>query len=175
MAWVIGFLTHTPVWVYVLLAYLVWIGIEARRPGTVGLARLAIIPALFTAWGLHDLVRLYGLSAGSVLPWLVAMALGALLGAWLVRRRPIRVDAQSGLIHHQGDTTLLPLVLVTFAVKYLFGVVGALSPETLAQPLWRLADLGGYGLFAGIFVGKFLTYLAHWLRAPRPAPRPAGT
>ena len=172
MEWVVGIVTQTPAWVYLLLVYLVLIGIKARRPGQVSLTRLAIVPALLTAWGLHDLVRLYGIEAGTVLPWLGALGLGVLLGLWL-RGRAITVDRTRGLIHRPADGTVLPLVPVAFALKYMFGVGGAVSPATLEQPLWRPTDLGAYGLFAGIFVGKFLGYLLRYLRAAgprRPAP-----
>ncbi|WP_191059056.1 DUF6622 family protein [Geminicoccus harenae] len=175
MEWVVGIVTQTPAWVYLLLAYLVWIGIKARRPGQVSLTRLAIVPALLTAWGLHDLVRLYGIEAATVLPWLGALGLGALLGLWLLRGRAITADRTRGLIHRLADGTVLPLVLVAFALKYTFGVVGAVSPATLEQPFWRPVDLGAYGLFAGIFVGKFLGYLLRYLRAAGPREGPLRT
>jgi hypothetical protein len=42
--------TNTPVWVWVLLAYLLFIGVRALRPATTPLWRIAIMP--------HDLLRL---------------------------------------------------------------------------------------------------------------------
>ena len=174
MDWIVQVVQHTPVWVYVLLAYLVWIGIKARRPGETSLGKLAIVPALFTAWGLYDLARLYGISAGTLLPWLLALLVGAAIGLRLLHGRAITVDRATGMIHRPGDPTVLPLVLVTFALKYTFGVVAAVSPGTLQDPLWRLVDLGAYGLFAGIFVGKFVGYLLRHRRAGEVQERPAG-
>ena len=51
-----GILTHTPVWVYVLLVFLISRGIKARKPATVALEKLAIIPAIFLIWDLYDMV-----------------------------------------------------------------------------------------------------------------------
>lgn len=44
---VVAMLVHTPVWVYVLLVFLLFRGIKARVPATVTLEKLALIPALF--------------------------------------------------------------------------------------------------------------------------------
>ena len=56
------FFTHTPIWVYVLFVYLVSRGIKGLKPGDVNLKTLAIIPIVFTVWGGHQLVHLYGLA-----------------------------------------------------------------------------------------------------------------
>ena len=48
-------LIHTPVWVFALLAFLVWQGIKATRPRTVTIWRSLIVPAVFIVWGLSRL------------------------------------------------------------------------------------------------------------------------
>ncbi|WP_326929150.1 hypothetical protein [Citrobacter sp. RHBSTW-00671] len=48
---VVAMLVHTPVWVYVLLVFLLFRGIKARIPATVTLEKLALIPALFLFLG----------------------------------------------------------------------------------------------------------------------------
>ena len=53
---VVAMLVHTPVWVYVLLVFLLFRGIKARIPATVTLEKLALIPALFLFWDIYDLV-----------------------------------------------------------------------------------------------------------------------
>jgi hypothetical protein len=46
-------LRETPWWVYVLFIYLVKRGLAVRRPAVHAFARLIIVPALFTVWGLY--------------------------------------------------------------------------------------------------------------------------
>jgi hypothetical protein len=58
------FIVRTPVWVWVLFVYLVVRGLKARKAGETTLVKIAIIPILFTAWGLHDLIRIYGATMG---------------------------------------------------------------------------------------------------------------
>ncbi len=44
-------LSHTPIWVWVLMVSLISRGIAAMKPGETSLPALAIVPAVFTAWG----------------------------------------------------------------------------------------------------------------------------
>src|SRR5262245_58858521 len=113
-------LAHTPIWVYVLFFFLVSRGVTALRAGEVTLAKLAVVPVLLTVWGVYDLVRIYGLSSASIVPWAGAACVGALVGWLLIRTRPVQVDRALGVIARPADYTVLPLVLLTFAVKYTF-------------------------------------------------------
>ena len=163
------FLTQTPVWVWFLLVYLIMKGVKARRPGDTTLLKMAIIPVIFTAWGLSDLVTLYGVAADTTLLWLLGIAVGSVIGWMIVSRYAIVADKAAGVIHRPADNTLLPLLLLTFAIKYSFGVIGATSPALLAEMGFRIADLVLSGLFTGIFIGKFLRYVWVWNAAATPA------
>ena len=55
-------ISNTPVWVWALLVFLVSRGIAAMRPGETSLTKLAIVPALFTAWGAWSLGHRFGSS-----------------------------------------------------------------------------------------------------------------
>lgn len=163
------FLTQTPVWVWFLLVYLIMKGVKARRPGDTTLLKMAIIPVIFTAWGLSDLITLYGVAVDTSLLWLVGIALGSVIGWLIVSRYAIVADRAAGVMHRPADNTLLPLLLLTFAIKYSFGVIGATSPALLNEFGFRIADLMLSGLFTGIFIGKFLRYVWVWNAAGTPA------
>lgn len=165
MEWIVQIVSHTPVWVWVLFAFLVSRGIKAFKPAEVTPAKLAIVPVLLAGWGLYDLVRLYGVGVGSLGPWLIALVVGAALGWLILRGRPIGADPARGVILRPADYSVLPLVLIAFGIKYCFGVIAAISPQTVADPGFRLLDLGLSGFLAGIFVGKFATYIQRYLAA----------
>ncbi|MBL8576687.1 MAG: hypothetical protein JNK47_05645 [Mesorhizobium sp.] len=159
------FLQNTPWWVYVLFFYLLSRGLAARKPGEVSLGKLAIIPVALTAWSLAELVRLYGLQPSAIAIWLVGLLVGIIFGWLLLRTMAITVDPATGVIHRPADFTLLPLILVTFGVKYAFGAIAATAPDLLQEPMFKLADLGLSGLFSGIFVGKFALYASRYRAA----------
>lgn len=90
---------------------------------------------------------------------MAGLAFGVLIGWRLLAHVDIRAGRAAGVISHPADLTLLPLLLITFAVKYTFGVIAATSPDLLQHTGFRLADLLLSGTFTGIFIGKFIRYL----------------
>ncbi len=58
---VITVLRHTPIWVWVLLAFLIYRGIMMLRPREVSPSRMLIIPVVFLVWGLTGMVGADGL------------------------------------------------------------------------------------------------------------------
>lgn len=162
-------LIRTPIWVWFLLVYLISRGLKARRPSHVKLAKLALIPVLFTAWAIYDLVRLYGLTATTGGIWLAGAVLGAGAGWLLLARAKITADRPAGALALPADNTLLPLLLLTFAIKFAFGVMAAVSPDLLAETGFRAAHLILSGFFIGVFIGKFTRYCSVFFAAPAPA------
>jgi hypothetical protein len=165
------FLVQTPFWVWFILVWLVMRGVAARRPGETTLTKMAIIPLVFTAWGLYDLVTLYGATVDSAVLWLAGITIGSAIGWWIVGRFAITVDHTTAVFQRPADLSLLPLLLATFAVKYGFGVIAAISPQLIAETAFRVADLMLSGAFTGIFVGKFLHYIQIWRTAREQLPR----
>jgi hypothetical protein len=165
-----GVVTHTPVWVWVLFIFLVSRGIKARRPATVTLERLAIIPAIFLIWDIYDLVVYRTLTPGAVALWAVGILSGAVLGYFLIKQAVItRAEAPRSL-YRQADYTALPFMMLAFGVKYVLGVMSAVSPQTMQQPAMSALAVVSGGVFAGVFIGKFTRYVEVFSRtAPRPA------
>ena len=52
MTFVYQILIHTPLWVWILLAYLVWQGIQSMQPRTTTIWRALIVPVVFIVWGI---------------------------------------------------------------------------------------------------------------------------
>ncbi|HEY2451847.1 MAG TPA: hypothetical protein VGI71_04340 [Scandinavium sp.] len=152
-------LVATPVWVYVLFVFILIRGIKARQPATVTLERLAIIPLIFLGWDLYDLIMYRHLSIGTVALWIGALVVGAGLGLWLIKPDRVSRGTLSRTVNRQADYSALPLMMAAFIIKYAFGVMSAISPQTLQQPGMRVVTVVVGGLFAGSFIGKFIRYL----------------
>lgn len=158
----LDFITHmlvdTPLWVYALFLFLLFRGIKARRPATVTLPRLAIIPLIFLFWDLYDLLIYRHLSVSIVLLWIGVLFIGALLGYVLIRPERITRGTEPGTLHRQADYSALPLMMTAFAIKYVFGVMAAVAPATMHKPIMSGTAVVVGGLFAGSFIGKFTRY-----------------
>lgn len=156
---IVHMLVDTPLWVYALFLFLLFRGIKARRPATVTLARLAIIPLIFLVWDLYDLVIYRQLSLLIVLLWLGVLIIGALLGYALIRPERITRGNNPGTLHRPADYSALPLMMTAFAIKYVFGVMAAVAPATMQKPAISATAVVVGGVFAGSFLGKFTRYL----------------
>ena len=155
----IGVVTHTPVWVWVLFIFLISRGIKARQPTTVTLERLAVIPAIFLIWDIYDLVVYRTLTPETVILWTAGILAGAALGYFLIKQAVItRAEAPRSL-YRQADYTALPFMMLAFGVKYVLGVMSAVSPQTMQQPAMSALAIVSGGVFAGVFIGKFARYV----------------
>ena len=152
--------SQTPLWVWLLLAFLVTRGIASMKPGETSLQKLAVVPVLFAAWGAWSISHRYGASFSAWGEWLAGVAAGAALGWVLLRRARLTMDAASGRLRRGADYSLLPLLLVTFLVKYGFETALAVSPALAAHAGFSAAYLLLSGAFTGIFAGKYCRYLA---------------
>lgn len=159
-------LAHTPWWVYVLLVVLVRRGLAARQPGVHGFSRLLIMPLLFTLWGIWEMITVLHPGAALVLAWLVAVLVGAAIGQALVRGISIRADHAHWLIGRPGDMSLLPIALISFAVKYAFAYALGVNPGLAHSSAYAAGDIIASGLISGVFIGKLAVYWFKFRAAP---------
>ena len=163
---VLQIVANTPIWVWVLLAYLLFIGIRALRPSTAPLWRIAILPMVFFVWGLASLYQMHGLAIQRVLPWLVALALGVGVGILIASLQPIRVDKVRHLVRTARGPLTLVLILLIFTTKYEFGFLHATQPGLFAQARFWVSEIAISGVLAGMFIGRFAGLMRQYRAAP---------
>ena len=157
---------NTPIWVWPLLAYLLFIGIRALRPATVPLWRIATLPMVFFVWGLASLYQMHGLALERVLPWLVALVAGVGAGMLIASLQPIRVDKARHLVRTPGGPLTLVLIALIFTTKYEFGFLHATQPALFAQARFWLSEIAISGILAGMFIGRFAGLMRQYRAAP---------
>ncbi|HEY0229792.1 MAG TPA: DUF6622 family protein [Dokdonella sp.] len=156
-------LRNTPVWVYLLFAYLLWMGLKRLQPSVRDVRRVYIVPAVFIVWGLYGLVQ-----RGDQLPhagwnWLIGAALGAALGLLLQQR--IEVDRLRGRVLQPASVVPLLRNLAIFGSHYLLNVAAAIHPRESAGYLaW---DMIVSGLGAGYFFGWAVRFALAYRAAPQ--------
>ncbi len=156
--WPFEILIHTPWWVFVAFALVIWGGVQALQPRTRSIAQLLITPSIFIVWGIASLITRSAASSHLLLSWLVAAAgFGAL--AWLAgRSSPIGVDPARRLISLPGSPIPLIRSLSVFAAKYGLGVAFALAQDQRADiEFWNILVSGAS---AGYFSGWALRLLS---------------
>jgi hypothetical protein len=142
-------LQHSPWWIYPLLLLLIWFGVRGMRPRTLPIRRLAVVPLVFTGWGIVSILSRPTTSGGLIADWLVCAAVGA---AWLsTQRMTVAIDFARGKVTLQGSIGPLVRNLLIFAMKYAVGMAMALLPTRRAEI--AVLDIGISGAMAGYFLG----------------------
>jgi len=148
-------LSHTPVYVWIILALIVARGMVALRDRETKIGKLFIIPAIMLPVALLDIARKFGLDG---LP-LAAWAAGVAAAMWLVwRLGGTRVGAGStpGSVRVRGSVMPLLLMLAIFVVKYATTVMLVVAPATLQGVVVTVAVCALLGGANGYFFGRLL-------------------
>ena len=147
-------LFHTPKWVFVLFATLLWLGAKQLLAGSVSLVRVTLLPIVMTGLSIYGVASAFGDSPMALLAW-AATAL-ALLGLVMQRALPAstRYDAAARQFHVPGSAVPMVLMMGIFFTKYVVGVLLAMHPELAHEVSFAVGISALYGVFTGIFTGR---------------------
>jgi len=149
----IQILTHTPLYVWAILAFLVWRGLAEMRDRELAPQRLFILPLVMLALSFQDIAVRLGAGAMVIVAWSIGCALAGLL-TWRIARPRIMASGQPERVRVRGSRVPLALMMAIFAVKYATGVALAIQPQLAQQVAPALAIGALYGVFNGVFLGR---------------------
>jgi hypothetical protein len=152
-------LVHTPWWVYVLFVYLMFVGFSATKTQVVPLTRVVILPIIFTWMSIETLTSTLSMTLFNVSAWIIATAIGIILGWLMVIKKDIHVDKKKWLLEIPGSSMILILILIIFASKYYFSYTLAVQPESVTKTDFVLSLIGVSGIVTGLFIGRFLCFV----------------
>jgi FtsH-binding integral membrane protein len=138
-------LANTPVWVFALLAYLIWQGLQALRTSTQPIWRMLIVPSVFLLMGLSRLVTASDNGLAPLLAWFAA-ALSLYHGP-----RLLAVDRKTGRVTRPGSAAPLLRNITVFALQYGVAVATAmkLEPHAAVAIIGHAVSGGSAGYFSG--------------------------
>jgi len=153
----------TPAWVWLLLAFVVYRGMNATLPRRAHPMSPVLLPAIMMVISVgHGGVPASVMIEGA---WLLALLAGLAIGAALAARLDISVEAgPPARLMLPGSWISLVLILAIFALRYVSGAWTAIDPASAAAAGPSLAFALCRGLLSGIFLGRGLTLVARgWL------------
>ena len=165
MPFIAAVIVRTPIWVWVLLAFLLSRGFVALRVREIQPGRALVVPVVFLVWGLTGLIESHGVGFDLAL-FVVGVAAGFAGGRLIAALTPPpRLAIDAGTIVMPGSPIPFALILVGFAVKYAAAVALALNAGSpVHAEIASGAALVG-GVFAGMFWGRTLTQFRRALDA----------
>ena len=158
-------ISHTPVYVWALLAFLVYRGVMAARDREVSLLKLFIIPVVMLVVSLAGMNGHGPLGASVWGVWLTGM-LATVAFIWTTGKGEIVVNRADGTVMQRGNWTPLVLMLAIFVTKYTVAVLSVMHPELQRQMLFVVVVSGLFGVFNGVFIGRLLRCVAAYVRQP---------
>lgn len=159
---------NTPLWVWPLMVFVLWLGVQGLRPRVIPWWRLAILPAVGLATSLGGIAQ----SANPVWAatgWALALFTFLPLGWALGQDRPVRRRAGDGRLEIAGGWFALLFGVSIFAVRYALGVLFGVLPALRAEPFWICLSGAVGGTVAGIGIGWLANLLRRALRSTVPA------
>lgn len=158
--------THTPIWVWLLLKGLIVLGLVQTRDREVGLFKVRAMPVGLGLWSLVSAGQAFGWSSATLALWALAWALGLVLQPWLMPSPRVQALAE-GRYTIAGSWAPLVLILAIFFIRYAVSASMAVVPELATLPAFAVPACLLYGLPSGLLAARARHVLA--TRAPAAA------
>lgn len=149
-------IANTPLWVWALLAFLIYRGVLASIEREVPLKKLFIIPLVMLALSLHGIAASFGSSPAAAPVWLAGMAAGSILTWYFFNPARVSARPQRQAVALRGSWVPLMLMLGIFFTKYTAEVALVLNPALKQDGAFIAFACTLYGLFNGVFIGQLL-------------------
>ena len=153
----LAIVTNTPLWVWLILAGLIYLGLQRTRTRELSVARIVIPAAAFVAIAVTRLVM--GRFAEPALLGTVAGIIAAFGLLMLVKPGSKARRIAPGRLLIEGEWFSLGLILAIFSVNYGIAVVSAINPVLAASD--NLRFLYGFvnATSACFMMGRAIAYL----------------
>ena len=150
-------ITHTPLWIWALLAGLLSLGWSQTKQRQASLMRITIMPLVMIGLSLYGTISVFGSSALIVVTWLLAVFLS--LSIFMsVSDKSSTTDIHYDQAKHQftlpGSWIPMVLILSIFITKYIVGFMTAMQPNLAQQLNFTLTCTVLYGVFSGVFLAR---------------------
>lgn len=148
-------LTHTPLYVWAILAFLIVRGVIALRTREVAMNKLFIIPVVMAVLSLVDVAAKFGFGGLGFTLWAAtALVTVALLARFSGAR--VAPAGTPGRVTVRGSAFPLVLMMAIFATKYVSSIAVAVQPQLRADARFITVVCMLFGLFTGYFVGRLV-------------------
>ena len=157
------FLRDTPVWVWILLAFILSRGFAALYDREMITGQLFFLPMLFLVWGAYGVITETELAGASLTMMAAGLLAGTALGYRLWRSQPpLRNSDNPGMIIRAGTPLTLGLIVFTFCIKFKLTSAIYLQPGLRSSTNFCMLFGGVTGLVDGLFWGGTLRLFIPW-------------
>lgn len=157
--------SHTPLYVWAILGFLVYRGVLASRARETSLRKLCIIPLVMLALSLSGVRGSFGFDGVAPFAWAAGALAGAALAWTLTDARKLTAYPERGSVQRPGSWLPMILMMGIFCMKYAVAVTLSIVPAYAHAAGFMLPVCLAYGIFSGIFLGGLLRTVAVYRQA----------
>ncbi len=165
--WIWESIANTPWWVYVMMAYLIHIGIKATHPHQISLRQCLYFPLMFIFLSICLMSALVDHWTLALLERLcLSLIAGVLFGMLQFKFLGIKAIPQTQQLQQPGSYGVLIMTFIMIALKCYLGdqfLLDLSLLQYLQQPKWLLIV---HGFMSGLFIGRILSVLRCLRRGP---------
>eukprot|EP01132_Coremiostelium_polycephalum_P000269 gene269-353_t len=135
----------TPIKVWIILAYLIYIGMKATKPQRTWISQLFALPLVMIGLSILSLLKqAHGIPNVMWYSYLGSALLGGYMGWLFFKPKPLIIDRSTRSMTLPGDYTTLGLLISIFILHYLGGYMHAIHPHffTLSVTGYQMASSG---------------------------------
>lgn len=168
-------LIKTPLYVWAILAFLVYRGAVSSRDRDMSTTRMLVIPLVMLVLSLQSIASQFGANPAAIAAWTVGAG-AMMLQRWTFGGKQLTRGAAPGTVRVRGNWMPLFVMMVIFVTKYVSAVMLVIQPRIGQDALFALTTSSLLGLCSGYFLGQLVRDIAtcRALREQAPAASPAG-
>lgn len=148
-------LVRTPLWVWVLLFFLIKRGIAISQERPVNVSKMFLVPIIFMVWGLDKIFKEFSHLGYCFISYTIFIVPGILIGYVLYKKYQMFFKKEAVVVRKKCYLPLI-IILVNFFVKYILNVALGVSPSFYDNTSFNIIYSAVSGLSVGLFFGGIL-------------------
>jgi len=160
--------SHTPVYVWGILGFLVYRGMIASRDRSLAVREVFILPVVMLLLGLQSTANGFGLELPTGAAWLAGLAAG-IACMWRRAGNGMALDRPAGTVQLRGSWLPMVLMMTIFVGKFAVALALASLPALRSNLAFALPVCAAFGALSGAFMARPLRIAAALRAAPATA------
>ena len=157
---IVEVIRHTPLWVWGLLAGIVFAGALQMRHHVLSRQRVALLPIGLGAYSLWGALAVAGFHASALIAWVTGLVAFLAVGRTLPWASRVRHDAARDVFEVGATVWPLVLMVAVFATRYAVAVTLVFHRDWATHTTFAWLVGAGYGALTGLLAARALVILA---------------
>ncbi len=152
MLW--NIVSRTPAWVWLLLAFLIWLGYSQSKDRQASLLRTFATPVAMVGLSLYGMLSVFGAAPLVWALWLFSCSIFISLMLWLPTASGYQYDAMQRRFQMPGSWIPMVVILCIFITKYAVSISLTIAPSLVLGHTFTTVIPILYGAFSGLMMGR---------------------